>query len=954
MSQEIKQYKVFIASPSDLEAERETARQVCEKINQGAFARDRRLALRSVGWEDLPPAAGRPQEGINPLVMESDIVICMLHRRYGTPTGQYGSGTEEEFLNAYERWKRWKSPKILFYFKPLQNISYRDFHDPQIQKVMALQERIQTQQLLMCGTITSAEAFSGQLYRDLEFVLLELAEQISAGSACEGLEGACLIPGAYINWLNDRTAYMDVEDLTQDSDVITVGLPEIFLPLYGDDPDEKGKEMERGPEPEEIEAIAGKGETLLVTGVAGCGKTTLAKHMARSVLNNELSHFPEDILPVLLYFKDLRRYEIPVPAMPNAQVAEELLAWYCRKITGNMLTPETIRAFCEAGRCLFILDGLDEADHLFRDYATASFADLRCRYPGVKMVLLGRPHGVGGETGNRFGGRAVTVHDLTGGQAETFITKWFTHVYNRAGFIGPELAQKMITEIRAREDIKAMMANPLMLTAMCILYNDAKVLPDQRADLYNRFVERLLSKFGSRERTPVRRFLMYMAHTMFTAGERGMDQREAVRILEQYLDPMATGESPAQAFLRIEPATGLLTRESGQYKFIHLTFQEFLTARHLHDTHEGDPYDAVSGPAGAPRYREVVSLFIGLLSLNNAGNANACVRKIMEQKISGPKAQNWITAAQSLLDIQENTRDPKVVGLAWDRLLTVIRAKAAPKVLLAAGVAMGRLGYRKGYKDFVKIQGGVYDLEKIGKEEIPGFEISRYPVTNFWFREFMEAGGYKNPDYWTEQGQEWLRENRVAEPLSFRERRINCPTSPVVGVSWYEAKAFCNWLTRTGEDGFAYDFPTEAQWQAAAAGKDKRTYPWGEELHSSRCNYRDAGLRQPSPVGIFMTGKTREGIHDLAGNVWEWTRTACHQKKDLDDFVYDPEFDEMLKQNELQELINALNDKNRIIPALRGGAFLSYAEDCRCPARGSFDPDGRDYYIGFRCARIKR
>jgi formylglycine-generating enzyme required for sulfatase activity len=272
------------------------------------------------------------------------------------------------------------------------------------------------------------------------------------------------------------------------------------------------------------------------------------------------------------------------------------------------------------------------------------------------------------------------------------------------------------------------------------------------------------------------------------------------------------------------------------------------------------------------------------------------------------------------LDIHEKRRNPQVKTLARNRLIEIIDKGAEPKALADAGETLGWLGDPRELQTFVAVEGGEYDLEDLGTHTIASFEIGRYPVTNAWFAEFMAAGGYETESLWSPEGQKWLARNKPEQPAYWEERRWKCPNAPVVGVCWYEADAFCRWLTGDLKDGHTYFLPSEIQWQAAAAGKEKREFPWVGEITTRHCNYVDTKIGNTAAVGIFKIGNTPEGVADMAGNVWEW--------------------------------IDSWYDGDEDTRVLRGGSWIYTARDCRCAARSNSGPDSRHGNIGFRCARI--
>jgi formylglycine-generating enzyme required for sulfatase activity len=241
------------------------------------------------------------------------------------------------------------------------------------------------------------------------------------------------------------------------------------------------------------------------------------------------------------------------------------------------------------------------------------------------------------------------------------------------------------------------------------------------------------------------------------------------------------------------------------------------------------------------------------------------------------------------------------------------------------------------------------------------FTMSKYAITNAQFAQFIADAGYTTQSYWTNNGWNYKQSQAWTLPAYWTIGNFNGTNQPVVGVSWYEAVAFCNW--RSAKEGLtpAYDsaghatlsasgcrLPTEVEWEyAAAKGASTETerlwaYSGGTSPPFDQgkvvCSVSPASALKTADVGSKSPGgDTPQGLADMSGNVWEW----CSDNYQSDASVAS-----------VPNRYYFLDDSTGQTLLIRGGAWLGTLEGLfRSAIRGNGNPYGREDYIGFRVVR---
>jgi len=201
------------------------------------------------------------------------------------------------------------------------------------------------------------------------------------------------------------------------------------------------------------------------------------------------------------------------------------------------------------------------------------------------------------------------------------------------------------------------------------------------------------------------------------------------------------------------------------------------------------------------------------------------------------------------------------------------------------------------------------------------YRLARYPVTYAQFHCFVEADDFGLADWWN---------NIPAGEQKITEQAFRFWNHPRERVTWYQALAFCRWLSDKLKHelpvGAEIDLPHEYEWEVAARRPDNRPYPWGESFDPGKANTGESGLGQTTAVGMFPGGANPAlGLFDLSGNVWEWCRNKYGDPDGLDAMT--------------------VTGATR---TLRGGSWIDYHDYARAASRGSSSPFARNHDSGFR------
>jgi hypothetical protein len=788
-------------------------------------------------------------------------------------------------------------------------------------------------------------------------------------------EPRATVSAAYRQWVQSQCLDIDLGIQLKQGQVTR--LNQIYVPLATGAGEEEDEAPPAGPKPGARERRRPKPKLLLdllnhcslyVSGAPGSGKSTFCRWVAWLMCNGGMpaqqvqappecaESFPEALRDHLAVLVPLREFWTSLPGTPGArdlssqQMEQALGRWWQGKkpARATWVWPD-LPAHLRQGTAFVILDGVDEVPltqgegtqawfpraMLLAGLAAAIQEWVEC---GNRVLLTSRPYGVRETEGRKLALRPAPIDDLTAAGQALLVRRWF-HILADDPAAGAALGQEMLDHLSGRAELEPLAANPMLLTAMCIIYHQGKRLPQDRYDLYTRILDLVLYNryhYDPAVLDLVRNRLSVLAHGMHTGTgldeERSTPHAEATydeldHMLQAYQDQKAWTEAGFKTALdtreELLSHTGLLLpRGDRRAGFYHLSIQEFLAAQRLLDV-EGDRlFEVFRARAAVAEWRNTLS-FLFASQLGKSTSPERSIRmlgRLIEEGVESSLGLAVVVAdcLQVLIGRKLRLR-PDLEATFRRACLAAIEREEPVRERCVLALALGQLGDPRIVRDlrdpaaFVTIPAGDY---VVGEDRRPfrlaePFLLGRYLVTNSQYALFIDEKGYQNRDWWSDEGWRWRCDGDISEPMLWSSAKWNGPNQPAIAVSFWEAEAFARWAGGR--------LPSEYEWEAAARGPEGCEYPWGGDWRDGICNSREAGVGRTTPVGLFPSARSKAfGMEDMAGNVWEWS-------------------------TDLYE-----GGTERVF---RGGSWNFDGSRCRAAARYRRAPASRLSGLGFRVAR---
>jgi formylglycine-generating enzyme required for sulfatase activity len=697
----IYQVRIFIASPWDLKAERDCIEAIVNRLNSDPLIEDLGIVLKSFRWENVYPQLGRPQELINKDVQTCDILVGMLHRRFGSPSGKEDSGTYEEFKIALDRWEKTGSPQIMLYFKTVGDISLEDLKNEQLKKVLEFKKEIENKRILLAGKFTDLLEFEEKFEKDLKKAIGDLCKERKQRDTWKNEPPAPIPPNVgavshsglerfldYHLSVNRHLSMQGFESTLR----VPIELERVYVSMRAnvggykaDSPDiqeglfsQLGKHFfGRNSRKQVSENCGGEPigfvdirqafhaldtlhvKDMIVLGDPGSGKTTLLKYILVMLIEGkgeEKLGLDSKTIPFFLPLRDLQT--------PTAESFERFVLRVC-KCADYGIDENLLKEILTSGNSIVLLDGLDEvSDESMRQEACKWIDRARRIYSSTKFIVSSRFAGYLGKVKlEELPVLELSIQDFTSEEIAAFLTRWYEMVrlaLNPGGDAerikkdAEEEAKSLIAEIEASGHIRRFAVNPLLLQIIALVRFDrgmAARLPERRVELYQECIDVLLAKWDMARGLKVmitaqqaREILQPIALWLHEKdGRRSAPRKDLEKDIRKSLNCIGRSDITPEALLRnIRDRSGIfMGYGTEEYGFTHLSFQEYLAAEQVRNKRK---IELLANQYDNKWWREVTLL---ALSLSNP----SIIEEFMEAVI------NKGTLRRDLSIITDSVRD---------------------------------------------------------------------------------------------------------------------------------------------------------------------------------------------------------------------------------------------------------------------------------------------------------
>jgi len=745
----------------------------------------------------------------------------------------------------------------------------------------------------------------------------------------------------------------------------------------------------------QLDEVVDTARGVLIVGESGSGKSTFVQHLCRRYLQDDSGVVP--LLLELSQFGHLKegdlddRDRLPWDVLVRAFV-DHLAA------EGIEATAETVDRISGSGRAMWLLDGLNEipSPEIRAGVANAISSCTRrwrsCRFVVTTTAAALGAHGV------PPGLERVDIDDFQPSDIEMFLSGFASDFYrHRGGEERVEHWEPLATRILSEPDLRDLARRPLHLTAIAVIYFTEGWLPESRADLLKAAVSWWISTRAPLLRPFVRRardldFVFgELSLSMLVGAERPLTRAGKRWATEQLAQLPAFGGSIQRGYEFLDAAIatgGLLTPRGPGDLGMHEAFRDFLAARQIAaktDDEESGWWKVLEAHLDDPEWRHVLTLVPGCLLTLGSDRADLFFDRLGKSCAGQPMGIRMARVALGGSVLRE-------LALAGHRLGSVPHwreAVAGVKQLFfvpvdldlgvryQAAVAYGLTGddrlsdfdatwsWLDGGEFWMGAQADDADGRNYDPDAAPWegpvrhvvvspFAIRKYPITVQEYRAFINDGGYGAAGvlWWLPEAWEWRERWKIGGPLDWQDQ-LQVPNAPVTGVSWFECVAYCNWLTERAGGGTVYRLPFEQEWEFTArrgvpAGMQFR---WGNRMQAGRyaeANWAGSLLRRKSPVGLFPTSTTSDGVADLFGNVEEWCLDVWRDTEDRP--VSRTTARSSVARTVIERSTGGWSGEG-VKRVVRGGSCVRFSRLCRPAYRSRILQDRRYQTVGFRLVR---